>query len=76
MSPYSLYPSYIVTLFCVPQVWQYVTLMKRIYLIDCPGVVYPSGETQTEIVLKSVVRSFLLSASHFDECITHNTYLL
>ena len=39
----------------VLQVWQYITLMKRIYLIDCPGVVYPTGDTDTEIVLKGVV---------------------
>ncbi|GAB1867106.1 Nucleolar GTP-binding protein 2 [Camponotus japonicus] len=38
------------------KVWQYITLMRRIYLIDCPGVVYPSAETDTEKVLKSVVR--------------------
>jgi len=38
------------------KVWQYVTLMKRIYLIDCPGVVYPQGDTETEIILKGVVR--------------------
>lgn len=38
------------------KVWQYITLMRRIYLIDCPGVVYPSSETDTEKVLKSVVR--------------------
>jgi len=38
------------------KVWQYVTLMRKIYLIDCPGVVYPSGDTETEIVLKGVVR--------------------
>ncbi|XP_063964751.1 nucleolar GTP-binding protein 2-like [Lytechinus pictus] len=38
------------------KVWQYITLMRRIFLIDCPGVVYPSGETETEIVLKGVVR--------------------
>lgn len=38
------------------KVWQYITLMKRIYLIDCPGVVYPSGDTETDIVLKGVVR--------------------
>ena len=29
--------------------------MKRIYLIDCPGVVYPVGDTESEIVLKGVV---------------------
>lgn len=39
------------------KVWQYITLMKRIYLIDCPGVVQPSAdESETEIVLKGVVR--------------------
>jgi nuclear GTP-binding protein len=38
------------------KVWQYITLMKKIYLIDCPGVVYPSGETDEEKVLKGVVR--------------------
>jgi nuclear GTP-binding protein len=36
--------------------WQYVTLMRRIYLVDCPGVVYPQGDTEEEIVLKGVVR--------------------
>lgn len=30
--------------------------MRRIYLIDCPGVVYPSAETDAEKVLKGVVR--------------------
>lgn len=39
------------------KVWQYITLMKRIYLIDCPGVVYgSSNDTETDIVLKGVVR--------------------
>ncbi|KAK3592155.1 hypothetical protein CHS0354_019446 [Potamilus streckersoni] len=38
------------------KVWQYVSLMKRIYLVDCPGVVYPTGSTPTECVLKGVVR--------------------
>ncbi|KAJ7304472.1 hypothetical protein JRQ81_012036 [Phrynocephalus forsythii] len=37
------------------KVWQYITLMRRIFLIDCPGVVYPSGDTETDIVLKGVV---------------------
>lgn len=30
------------------KVWQYVSLTKRIYLIDCPGVVY-ENEKQTEV---------------------------
>jgi len=39
------------------KVWQYVTLMKRIYLIDCPGVVPPKElDTPQDILLKGVVR--------------------
>nr|BAH57164.1 AT1G52980 [Arabidopsis thaliana] len=38
------------------KVWQYITLTKRIFLIDCPGVVYQSRDTETDIVLKGVVR--------------------
>lgn len=39
------------------KVWQYITLMKRIYLIDCPGVVPPSpNDTDTDILLRGVVR--------------------
>lgn len=39
------------------RVWQYVALTKRIYLIDCPGVVYEGDQSETEKVLKSVVRA-------------------
>ena len=38
------------------KVWQYITLMKRIFLIDCPGIVYPAEDSETDIVLKGVVR--------------------
>ena len=38
------------------KVWQYITLFKRIYLIDCPGVVAASDDTETDVVLKGVVR--------------------
>ncbi|KAM9985392.1 hypothetical protein ACTFIZ_008941 [Dictyostelium cf. discoideum] len=38
------------------KVWQYITLMKRIYLIDCPGVVPATGDSEAELVLKGVVR--------------------
>ncbi|KJH41316.1 hypothetical protein DICVIV_12705 [Dictyocaulus viviparus] len=31
-------------------------LMRRIYMIDCPGVVYPQGDSETQIILKGVVR--------------------
>jgi nuclear GTP-binding protein len=39
------------------KVWQYITLMKRIYLIDCPGIVPPSvTDTSEDILLRGVVR--------------------
>lgn len=39
------------------KVWQYITLTKRIYLIDCPGIVPTSAhDTETSTVLKGVVR--------------------
>ena len=31
-------------------------MTKRIYLIDCPGVVYDIGDSDEELVLKGVVR--------------------
>lgn len=39
------------------KVWQYITLMRRIYLIDCPGIV-PVGmrDSETNTILKGVVR--------------------
>jgi nuclear GTP-binding protein len=39
------------------KVWQYISLTKRIYLIDCPGIVYDQGESETDKVLKAVVRA-------------------
>ena len=39
------------------KVWQYITLTKRIYLIDCPGIVYDTQETDVDKVLKGVVRA-------------------
>ena len=39
------------------KVWQYVTLMKRIYLIDCPGIVPQNHQdAPTELLLRGVVR--------------------
>jgi len=43
------------------KVWQYITLMKKVYLIDCPGVVPPGGETDEEKVLRGVVRIELVN---------------
>lgn len=45
------------------KIWQYVTLTKRIYLIDCPGIVYDgANDSEADTVLKGVVRSERLSA--------------
>jgi len=39
------------------KVWQYITLFKKIFLIDCPGIVTPAkDETEDNIVLKGVIR--------------------
>lgn len=39
------------------KVWQYITLMKRIYLIDCPGIVPPNQQdTDEELLLRGSVR--------------------
>lgn len=39
------------------KVWQYITLMKRIFLIDCPGIVPPSNkDTESDILFRGVVR--------------------
>ncbi|SPO22739.1 related to NOG2 - GTPase involved in ribosomal large subunit-nucleus export [Ustilago trichophora] len=39
------------------KVWQYISLMRRIYLIDCPGIVPVSAhDSETGTVLKGVVR--------------------
>lgn len=38
------------------RVWQYITLFKRIFLIDSPGVVYSQTITETECVMRGVVR--------------------
>ena len=47
------------------KVWQYIRLTKRIHLIDCPGVVYPEGETETDKVLKGVTRVEYLKTPSF-----------
>lgn len=39
--------------------------MRRIFLIDCPGVVYPSEDLETDIVLKGVVSTLVLAGSWF-----------
>lgn len=52
------------------KVWQYITLMKRIYLIDCPGVVPISAkDSDTATVLKGVVRveNLYTPAEHIPE---------
>jgi len=47
----------------ISKVWQYITLTRKIYLIDCPGIVPASAQdTQTAKVLKGVVRVEALSS--------------
>ncbi|TDZ34455.1 Nucleolar GTP-binding protein 2 [Colletotrichum spinosum] len=39
------------------KVWQYITLTRKIYLIDCPGIVPPAqSDTPTDLLLRGVVR--------------------
>jgi nuclear GTP-binding protein len=39
------------------KVWQYITMTRRIYLIDCPGVVPPNpNDSDADILLRGVVR--------------------
>ncbi|KAF2275772.1 NGP1NT-domain-containing protein [Westerdykella ornata] len=39
------------------KVWQYVTLMKRIYLIDCPGIVPPNqSDSDESLLLRGSIR--------------------
>ncbi|ORX98089.1 NUC091 domain-domain-containing protein, partial [Clohesyomyces aquaticus] len=39
------------------KVWQYITLMKRIYLIDCPGIVPPNqGDSDESLLLRGSIR--------------------
>ncbi|KAL8283303.1 hypothetical protein RQP46_005713 [Phenoliferia psychrophenolica] len=54
------------------KVWQYITLMRRIYLIDCPGIVPPSArDSESQKVLKGVVR-----VEHLSSPSDHIAYLL
>ena len=39
------------------KVWRYIALTKRIYLIDCPGHVYPDDITDADRVLRGVTRT-------------------
>jgi nuclear GTP-binding protein len=40
------------------KIWQYITLFKRVALIDCPGIVVDTaGDSETDSVLKGVVRA-------------------
>lgn len=40
------------------KVWQYITLTKRMYLIDCPGIVPPSSDASPQdLLLRGAVRT-------------------
>lgn len=52
--------------------WQYVSLIKRINLIDCPGVVHSTtDDTQISTVLKGVVR-----VEHLEDATEYVPHLL
>ena len=38
------------------KVWQYITLTKKIFLIDCPGVVYDVGDDEVRFMLYCIER--------------------
>ena len=38
------------------KVWQYVTLFKRVNLIDCPGIVSNTSDSNADMICKGVVR--------------------
>lgn len=64
---YPIYVSKVCKVAPIPgetKVWQYITLTKRIFLIDCPGVVYHNNDSETDVVLKGVV-GFLLFSFNF-----------
>lgn len=47
------------------KVWQYVSLMSRIHLVDCPGVTYPQADSDTDLVLRGVVRAEKIPQASF-----------
>lgn len=51
------------------KVWQYITLTKRIFLIDYPGLVYHTTVSETNIVLKGVVTSLIIAYSALMSCL-------
>jgi len=39
------------------KVWQFISLTRKVFLIDCPGVVYSGQEhNETELILRGVCR--------------------
>ncbi|KAJ2001935.1 GTPase required for pre-60S ribosomal subunit nuclear export and maturation [Coemansia thaxteri] len=55
------------------KVWQYITMTRRIYLIDCPGIVqFSTTDTDTDIVLKGSIRteSLLTPEDYIPEILT------
>jgi nuclear GTP-binding protein len=58
------------------KVWRYITLFKRIFLIDCPGVVYESNDSEADKVFKGVVRAEKIEApeEYIDELLKRIRY--
>ena len=41
------------------KVWQYITLMRRIFLIDSPGVVHDMGDDEVGLLFTAAVQKCL-----------------
>ncbi len=51
-----------VSCFSLCQVWQHIMLMRRLFIIDCPGVVYDVGDDEIETVLKGECTPYVVFA--------------
>lgn len=41
------------------KIWQYVALTKRIYMIDCPGIVYENSKQDEVRIIKTYLHPHL-----------------
>lgn len=47
------------------RVWQYITLMRRIFLIDSPGVVHDTETDEVMIEAFTIMSSFIIAVVRF-----------
>jgi ribosome biogenesis GTPase A len=58
------------------KVWQYVTLTKKIYLIDSPGVVYDVGDSEVRSFVVLGVSLLISFSSHLISSLFYLFHLL